>query len=171
MADLIWTPDPGTFPTSREEALIVSQENETHISAVITVEASEGQQPPKTLIWSMPDGAPDHMRVHSTANTITIDIDDWIGLFPIEIEYMEDADPVQVPGLVTKWSELPAEQADVNAFRPDKRNIRHFRFVVEAYSASNVLLETATYTITVYANYDIGRDALKSAVQQRKNAT
>ena len=161
---LIWTPDT-------TDPLIISQEQETGIRAAITVTADEGQQPPKTLIWQMPDGAPDNMRVYTAGNQLTLEIDNWVGLFPITIDYMQDADPVQVPGQVTKWSDLPAEQADVHAFKPSPQNVRHFRLIVQAYSATNQLIETAIYTITVYANYNLGRDALKAAVQQRKDAS
>lgn len=161
---LIWTPDPAL-------PLIVSQEHETDLRAVITVTAQQPELPPKMLVWSMPDGRPDNMRIRTAENTLTLTIDNWIGLFPIEINYMEDADPVQIPGQVNQWKNLPAEQADVVAFIPDPQNVRNFRLIVEAYSSTNALLETATYTITVYANYDIGRDALKAAAQQRKDAT
>lgn len=160
---LIWTPLPDT-------PLIVSQEHETHLSTLIEV-ASDGQTPlPQTLLWSMPDGRPQHMRIHTTSTTLLLEIDDWVGLFPIEINTMQDAEPVQVSVQFTQWGDVPAEQSDVYAFIPDAHNVKHFRLIVEAYSAANQHIETATYTVTVYANYDIGKSALKQAIKTRKDA-
>lgn len=70
---LIWTPDP-------ELPLIVSQEHQTHISATVEVQADEQSQPPRTLIWSMPDGRLDHMQVRTVGNTLTLTIENWAAM-------------------------------------------------------------------------------------------
>lgn len=167
---LTWTPAPSTWPALDADALIVSQEHLTQIAERITVarENEEAQQP-ESLAWSMPDGAPDHITITQSKDGSTLLLDvliaDWIGLFSIEIEFMRAG---QVPQQVSEWDAVPAPEVDVYAYRASSENVRRFRLVVQALTAQGEVIETATYTITVYANYTIGRNALKDAVQQRK---
>lgn len=167
---LTWTPAPSTWPAPDDQALIVSQEHLTNISERITVQQqNEEAQQPESLAWSMPDGAPDHITITQSkqGNTLLLDvlIADWVGLFPIEIEFMQVD---QVPQQVEEWDAVPAPEVDVYAYRASAQNVRRFRLLVDALTARGEGIETATYTITVYANYTIGRNALKNAVQQRK---
>jgi len=173
MADdltLTWTPEPADWPAPDADALMVSQEHLTNISERITVERqNEEAQQPESLAWTMPDGAPDHITITPSkqGNTLLLDvlITDWVGLFPIEIEFMAAG---QVSQQVSEWDAVPAPQVDVYAYRANSQNVRRFRLVVDALTAQSDVIETAVYTITVYANYTIGRNALKDAIQQRK---
>ena len=169
---LTWTPEPADWPAPDADALIVSQEHLTQIAERITVERqTEEVQQPESLAWSMPDGAPEHITITQSKDGDTLLLDvliaDWVGLFPIEIEFMAAG---QVSQQVSEWDAVPAPQVDVYAYRASTQNVRRFRLVVDTLSAQGEVIETAVYTITVYANYTIGRNALKDAVQTRVDA-
>lgn len=169
---LTWTPEPADWPALDADALIVSQEHLTQIAERITVQReNEEAQQPESLAWSMPDGAPERITITQSKDGSTLLLDvliaDWVGLFPIEIEFMRAG---QVPQQVSEWDAVPAPQVDVYAYRASSENVRRFRLVVQALTAQSDVIETATYTITVYANYTIGRNALKEAVQARNEA-
>lgn len=171
---LTWMPAPSTWPAPDADALMVSQEHLTQIAERITVQQqNEEAQQPDSLAWSMPDGAPDHITITQSKDGDTLLLDvliaDWVGLFPIEIEFMAAGQGTQqVAQQVSEWDAVPAPEVDVYAYRASMQNVRRFRLVVDALTARGDVIETATYIITVYANYTIGRNALKNAVQQRK---
>lgn len=50
--DFTWTPEPQDYPAQDTDALILSQEQETDITATITVEASGDVRPASALAWS-----------------------------------------------------------------------------------------------------------------------
>lgn len=173
---LTWTPGPSTWPAPDDEALIVSQEHLTQIAERITVQQQneEGQQL-ESLAWSMPDGTLENITITQgkQGNTLVLDvlITDWADLFPFTIDFMKAGQGTQqVAQQVDEWDAVPAPQVDVYAYRANSQNVRRFRLLVEAITARGSVIETATYTITVYANYTIGRNALKVAVQARHDA-
>ena len=170
---LLWTPAPDDYPAADTEALILSQEHLQAVTARLTV--TTGSEPglvPATLNWRISgngaEGGPLHITVtvSKTGNTLALDIviADWVGLFAISIEYMTD---FQQPHTVDDWDAVPGRQADIYAYRPDSRNVRRFPFEVDAVAASGSVIETATYTITVYANYTVGKNALQEKVKER----
>lgn len=168
-----WTPQPHDYPADDIDALILSQEGEMNITQTVTAERASDDEPlPRTLQWATPDGLPPHMMISATPAsggtpaTLTVFVFDWVGMFPIEIEYLKDRTQEQV----TQWDAVPAPQSDVFAYRPDNRNVHRIRLVVTALDSSNAEIETATFTITVYANYNMGRDALQKAVRERQEA-
>lgn len=175
---LIWTPEPLEFPAGDEEALILSQEHETQVSATVTVEAPEDVTSPKSLAYSWPDAEPAHKQLSWKQSgkklVLSILIHDWVGVFGKEINFMRDGSGVgigQTRGAVDKWEAMPATTADVYAYRPDPVNVKRFRLVVGALDSKGDVIESAEYTITVYANYTIGRNALKEAVNTRRDAS
>lgn len=185
---LKWTPEPADFPADDVDALILSQEGETNITARVVVEREdedEETQEPHSVRWDAPQGLPPHMHIiaHNgqTAPYLEITVADWVGLFPIEINYMADGDfgtgINQKPHTVDDWEVVPATTADVYAYHPSQQNVWRLPLVVYALASNNAsepageFIEQVTYTITVYANYDIGKDALKAAVTARNDAT
>lgn len=181
---LLWTPEPAEFPAPDESALILSQEHETHLQARITARRKDQESPnPKSLTWEAPEGLPPHITitVSSTEAALAIFVADWVGLFDIEINYMKDGSGPgegigigQTPHAVDEWENVPQTTADVYAYYPSQKNVYRLPLVVTAYTkadASGNEIESVTYTITVYANYDIGKNALKQALQARNDAT
>lgn len=177
---LQWTPEPGNYPAPDIQALILSQEHLTDISASLTVTAADPQsQVPHALRWTTPAGAPDLLHVNVEAISggmmLTLDILDWVGVFPISIDVMSDggdgAGVNQTPQQFERWQDVPAPAADVYAYRASPDNVRHFALAVEALDTTGRVIEKAEYTITVYANYTAGKTALQAAVQARSVAT
>lgn len=105
---------------------------------------------------------------------LTVRIFDWVGIFPKEIHFMLDGAAVgigQEPRAVSEFEDVVAAQADVYSYIPDPVNIKRFRLAVDALDSQGKVIETAEYTITVYANYTLGRNLLKETVQARTDAT
>lgn len=167
---LIWTPGP-------QEVLILSQEQETHLTATITVAPSIEGLAASALAWSWPDAEPLHKEItwsrQGSLLALQVRIQDWVGVFPKQIHFMRDgagAGIGQAPGVVSQFEDVPAAQADVYSYRPDPINMKRFRLAIDALNIQGKVIETAEYTITVYANYLAGRNQLKSTVQTRKDA-
>jgi hypothetical protein len=185
---LKWTPEPADFPADDVDALILSQEGETNITARVVVEREdedEETQEPHSVRWDAPQGLPPHMLITAhngqEAPYLEITVADWVGLFPMEINYMADVNfgtgINQTPHMVDEWEDVPATTADVYAYHPSQQNVYRLPLVVYALASNNAsepdgeFIEQVTYTITVYSNYDIGKDALKAAVAARNDAT
>lgn len=172
---LIWIPEPQNFPAADTDALILSQEQETRITATVTAEPSEDVRAASALAWAWPDEEPLHKEITWTKKgnrlVLTVLILDWVGVFQKSIAFMRDGTAVgigQTPGAVEEWDGVPAAQADIYSYIPDPVNVKRFRLAIDALDNQKKVIETAEYTITVYANYTLGRNLLKATVQTRK---
>lgn len=165
MTTFKWTPQPASYPATDTEALILSQEGETGLTATITAERLDSNSPaPGSISWEMPQGLPAGMSITVNQTTLTINVADWRGFFPPEIEYLENGQNHQA----TDFDQVNGATADIYAYRPDAENIKYRELIVTA--TAGIITERVSYTITVYANYDIGRDLLKAKVEERRQA-
>jgi len=153
----IWTP-------ANTDPLIIAQEDETDVSAVITVESD--QVPPGDVgvvsLSSVP-ALPPQVVLDAAIGSLTINFPNFVDVFPIqELRYLRNG----VEGVVTRWADLPADAEDVLVFKPDPNNIREF--VITAEAEVDGVVETQDYVIRLFANYNLGRDQLLAAVDARR---
>lgn len=154
---LSWDPDNAA-------PLIEAQEDETDVSATVTVTSDDPMDPVESMTWVASPTFPDQVEVTTTANTLTVTIPNFVGFFFIqEIKYLLHG----VEGTCTAWADLPADAEDVLEFHPDLVNIRDYTLSITAHPHT-ASPETKDYLIRVFINYDLGRDALVEAVDARR---
>lgn len=178
-ATITWTPLPA-------EPLIVAQEDETNLTATVTatVEAAPtggtgggagggtgGATEPtvtvESLTWATPVPLPPQITVATSGATLTLTVPNFIGLFPIEIDYL--ATPYESSlATATSWQGVPASAPEVIAVRPDSSNVKNFTIEVTARDGDGLALDTAAFVLQVFANYNLARDALVEAVNARR---
>lgn len=152
-----WTPTNAT-------PLIEAQEDETSVSAQITV-TPEAPALLSGLAWEASPALPPQAVVTVSGDTLQVFFPDFDGMWPIEVQYLLDT----VPGAVTDWAELPEAAEDVYAYRKEPSGMRVFELVVTA-SFDTAPDEVQAYQIVLFPNYTPGRDALVGAVDARRHA-
>lgn len=174
-ATITWTPMPA-------EPLIVAQEDETNLTATVmaTAEAAPdggtgsgtgGATEPtitvESLTWATPSPLPEQITIATSGATLTLTVPNFIGLFPIEIDYL--ATPFESSlTTATSWQGVPASAPEVIAVRPDISNVKNFTIEVTARDGDGLALDMAVFVLQVFANYNLARDALMEAVNARR---
>lgn len=145
--------------------LVEAQEHQVNQVAVVTAASDLPADPVTSIAWSAPEPLPAQFVVTlQQPAKLTLTMPHFADLFPIrEIRYRRGG----VIGSCTRWSELPADAEDVVAYRPDGRSLRDAVLRVTARTQAG-LVATADYVIRVFANYTLGRDTLKGAVDARR---
>lgn len=159
-----WTPATASPP------LIIAQEDQTNVSATISVVA-DSAVPGNTVTgisYSSTLSIPSQFvftPAYSGPNgSLGIFCPNFIDVFQIvDIKYIRN----KVQGVCYHWADLPADAEEVIGFHPDPVNVKNFPIDVTA-TFSAAPNETMQYIIQVFANYTLGKIQLVAAVDARR---
>jgi hypothetical protein len=153
----VFTPDNST-------PLLLAQEDETGLSASVTVTSDDPLVGVESLSYSASPPFPPQVSVSVVANVLTVSIPNFVDFFPIqEIRYLLDG----VPGTCLRFADLPPAAEDVIRYVPSSLSFRDFTLTVTA-ELEGGAQESMDYIITVFANYSLGRALLVAAVDARR---
>lgn len=152
MSSVQWSPSPG-------QPILSTQEDRLNDSVVITATPSD---PASETSWTWGRGdLPAQVTFTPNGNSLTVAAPDWNGLFAIKVVYLRNF----VQSTATSWAAVP-QDAMILDFEPSPVNRKLFTFEVHfSYrvdSLSPWVVESQTYTIEVFANYDVGKGQVQT---------
>lgn len=129
-----------------------------------TVETPGAQNPQRMSITGI---TLSNYSVSCVDNTATLTIHNWMGVFPVSMTYRLN----KVPCVVNSFADIPAQAEEMLSYHASLQNMVEFEFTVNAFEflADLTPAQSVTYTVHVYANYTLGRNALIAAVNARRN--
>lgn len=138
------------------------------VSADFTVESWDWDI---TGVGTAPDDVSDNFDVTPSGNTLLVEYVDSVGLF--NPEYIDYRDPDQNGVRIFTWDDLPipSQSPDMVAMIEDDIEMLEWTLSVTATGTDaedNPVSASESYTIRILHNYDVSRDLLTQAVEDRK---